>query len=140
LAGLFYSGSEERRIAEQAHTTPSMDVFYYDPVVPEPSMTVWRGSLKRLLPGRYNFRIEGSGDVKLFINDSLVAQHSATGSEATQKDVRLKPGENDIRVEYQSPSPPNNVRIVWEHEQAGMQPIPPDLLTPSGEHMFRIVE
>lgn len=140
LAGLFYAGDEERETPDQAHITPSMDVFYYEPPVAEPSLAIWRGTLKNALPGEYNFRVAGSGSVKLFIDGAMVATHAATGSDAARPDIRLRPGDHPIRVEYMSSSPPSDIRLLWSHEQGDFQPIPPALLEPSAKHMFRIVE
>ncbi len=140
LAGLFYAGDEEQETPDQSRITPSMDLFYYEPPVAEPSLAVWRGTLKNPLPGEYNFRVEGSGSVKLFIDGAMVATHAAAGSEAARPDIRLRPGDHPIRVEYLSASPPSDVRLLWSHEQGEFHPIPPVLLEPSGRHMFRIVE
>ena len=58
--------------------TPAMDTFWYNPVVPEPYLAVWEGTLDVRADDSYRFKLDGSGTVKLILDGTLRAQHPGT--------------------------------------------------------------
>ncbi len=134
LAGRFFKAGQEGPIPDAAHVTHAMDVFYYDPVVEEPYLAVWEGTLNVPGGGEYRFRVSGVGRVELRLDGLLVARNPP--SDAT---VTLEAGEHRVRLEYSSPAPPSQFSVLWAAPGGGMEPIPIDLLRPAPKHMFRIV-
>ena len=55
LAGRFYAGEVEGEAPDAARVTPAMDAFYYDPVLPEPYLAVWEGTLEVSTAGLHGF-------------------------------------------------------------------------------------
>ncbi len=139
LAGRFYEGEQEKEVPDAVHTTPAADNFYYKPAVPEPYLAVWTGALRVERSGQHNFRLEGEGTVELAIDGSRVALKPAGAGSRTRK-VPLDAGESQIRIEYRSPAPPSEFRVLWAPPDRPLAPIPLDRLTPDWERLFRIVE
>ena len=136
LAGRFYSGGIEAGPADALRVTPALDTFDYNPVIPEPYLGVWEGTLDAPASGLYRFQVAGTGSVKLFLNGNLRAQNPGSDS---NEGVPLSAGGNRIRVEYLSESPPSNFEVLWGPPGAPLGPIPIDRLTPDPERMFRLV-
>ena len=143
LTGRFYAGGDAVGVPDRVQVTPTMDVFHYEPVIPEPYFAVWEGTLHVDQPGPHEFDATrvGSGSVALYIDDRLVIQEPrAEGDPEEPPSVRLTVGEHAIRVEYAPESPPSEFEILWAPLGATMQPIPVELLRPAQEHMLRIIE
>ena len=139
LSGRFFQSGEEDGSPDAARLTPAMDPFYYDPVVPEPYLAVWEGSLGIPDTGIYRFEVGGAGTVKLWLDGDLKAQNPGTNGVKSEASVQLEAGSHPIRVEYESPSPPSRFRVLWGPPGRSMGPIPIELLSPAPEHMFRIL-
>ena len=139
LAGRFYEGGIEREIPDAMRVTPMADAFYYDPVVPEPYLAVWEGTLDVSTAGQYGFRVSGAGGIKLIVDGEIRAQSPGADPTGPEARLDLETGEHRIRIEYASPSPPSIFGVLWEPPGGSFRPIPVEHLSPAPEHMFRIV-
>ena len=82
---------------------------------------------------RMNFRVDGRGKVKLLVNGKPVLDGRLRGRERleTEKAVRLKKGENDLQIEYESAARGDGeLRVFWSGYDFGFEPIAPELLSP----------
>ena len=140
LAGRFYEGMEVGDVPDAMQTTPTMDLFHYVPVIPEPYVAVWEGSLDVEQTGTHQFRVSGSGQMKLFLDDYQIAQWPPGSGLESEASPFIRSGEHAIRVEYSTKSPPSEFKVLWAPPDAPLQPIPVELLTPSPEWMLRVVE
>ena len=140
LAGRFYEGVEVGDVPDAMQTTPTMDLFHYLPVIPEPYVAVWEGSMDVEQTGTHRFRVSGSGQVKLFLDDYQIAQWPPGSELESEASPFIRSGEHAIRVEYRTESPPSEFKVLWAPPDAALQPIPVELLTPSPERMLRVVE
>ena len=140
LAGRFYEGMEVGDVPDAMQTTPTMDLFHYVPVVPEPYVAVWEGSIDVEQTGTHRFRVSGSGQVKLFLDDYQIAQWPPGSGLESEASPFIRSGEHAIRVEYSTESPPSELEVLWAPPDAPLQPIPVEMLTPSPEWMLRLVK
>ena len=140
LSGRFYEGMEVGDVPDAMQTTPTMDLFHYVPVIPEPYVAVWEGSMEVEQTGTHRFRVSGSGQVKLFLDDYQIAQWPPGSGLESEASPFIRSGEHAIRVEYRTESPPSEFQVLWAPPDAALQPIPVELLTPSPEWMLRVVE
>lgn len=140
LTGRFFSGTVEKQAPDAAHITPSTDNFYYTPVLEEPYLAVWDGTLKIETPGVYRFYAEGAGTVELAINGDLVAVHPPTNGLGSTAEIGLQAGEARVQITYQSPSPPSRFKVWWAPMGKSMEPIPQEQLTPAIQRRFRLLE
>ena len=140
LAGQFYRESTAAQVPDASHVTPAMDLFYYDPVLPEPYFAVWQGRLHVSDADTYRFRLQGAGTVKLYVDDRFVAEYPEASNPGPPGARRLGSGPHDIRVEYISPSPPSQFEVLWASTSTQFEPIPIELLSPATDQMFRVVE
>ena len=138
LAGRFYAGEVEGEVPGAMRATPAMDVFYYDPVIFEPYLAVWEGTLDVSAAGLHGFSVSGAGPVSLFLDGRPVAQGGGDGS-GIQK-LTLSAGVHSVRVEYLSRSAPSELKVLWEPPGGPLSSVPIERLSPSGEHMFRVLE
>ena len=140
LAGRFYKGTEIGDVPDAMQTTPTMDLFHYVPVIPEPYVAVWEGSMKVDETGTHRFRVSGSGQVKLFLDDYQIAQWPPAPGLDSEASPFIRSGEHAIRVEYSTESPPSELKILWAPPDAELRPVPVEMLTPSQEWILRVVE
>ena len=120
--------------------TPAMDTFWYNPVVPEPYLAVWEGTLDVRADDSYRFKLDGSGTVKLILDGTLRAQHPGTRIIGPEERVTLRAGKHLIRVECFSSGPPSQIEVLWGRSGQGLEPIPIELLLPNPERMFRVAD
>ena len=139
LAGRFYGTRVEAQVADATRVTPAMDTFYYDPVIPEPYLGIWEGSLDVPASGGYRFEVRGAGVVRLQLDGQLRAQNPPSGPVAPSVTVALDAGKHPIRVEYVSDRPPSQFEVLWAPPGGELEPIPIDRLSPAPEHMFRVM-
>lgn len=139
LAGLFYSSEVEEEVADGARVTPAMDAFYYDPVVPEPYLAVWEGVLEVPVRGEHDFSVDGAGSVSIVIDGVPWARHPPTQLVASSATVTLTAGPHRVRVEYFSPGPPSQLKVLWAPPGGPLAPIPIESLSPAPDRMFRVV-
>ena len=139
LAGRFYAGSRTDGVPDSVQITPTMDVFHYDPVVPEPYFAAWDGVLHIDQPGPHKFDAvrTGSGRVALYIDGQPAARDPGGGDDPAERTVHLDVGEHTIRVEYTAESAPSQFRILWSPLGGAMRPIPVEIMTPAREHMLQ---
>ena len=116
-----------------------MDTFWYDPVVAEPYLAVWEGTLDVFIGGDHRFEVQGFGAVRLFIDGDLLAQHPPAESAPAEAYLRLDAGKHQIRVEYSSPSPPSQFEVLWAPPGRPLEPLPIEQLSPAPERMFTVV-
>ena len=140
LAGRFYKGTETGDVPDAMQTTPTMDLFHYVPVIPEPYVAVWEGLMDVEETGTHRFRVSGSGQVKLFLDDYQIAQWPPVPGLEPEVSPFIRSGEHAIRIEYVTESPPSELKVLWAPPDAPLQPIPVELLTPAPEWMLRVVE
>ena len=129
LVGRFYQDGREVDLPDSTHVTHATDVFYYDPVLPEPYLAVWEGFLDVPISGTYEFRASAFGGVQLMLD----------GARVTSGPVALGAGEHRLRVEYRPFGPPSQLKVLWAPAGRLPQPIPIYRLRPAPEHMFRII-
>ena len=139
LTGRFYESGIKGEAFDASRITPAMDAFWYDPVVPEPYLAVWDGTLDVPNGGEYRFEVQGVGTVKLFIDGDLLAQHPPAESAPAEASLRLYAGKHRIRVEYSSPSPPSQFEVLWAPPDRPLEPLPIEQLSPAPEQMFTVV-
>ena len=139
LAGRFYPGGVDSGNPQAMRVTPAIDVFYYDPVIPEPYLAVWDGHIEVPESGEYRFRARGAGVIKVVVDDELLARSPESDSAKPEADITLAQGRHQIRVEYLSEVQPSELEVFWAAPGKGLEPIPIDQLSPAAEHMFRIV-
>ena len=137
LAGRFTLAGLSEGVAA-TEVTPAMEIFYYDPVVPEPYVAVWEGFLDVPEQGRYGFEVGGAGEVTLVLDGIIRAQSPGSGTGEAVTGVLLDGGDHPIRVEYRSDAPPSEFEVLWAPPGQPLGPIPVELLSPAPEHMFRI--
>lgn len=135
LAGRFFASGEESEAVDARRVTPTLDTFWYDPVISEPYLAVCDGTLQVNSGGQYRFRLDAFGGLKLLLDGELVAE-TPGGAEGQ---ITLSPGSHRIRVEYITQNPPSEFDIQWSPPGEPMVPVPVELLTPDPQHMFRIV-
>ena len=140
LAGRFYKGMDVGDVPDAMQTTPTMDVFHYVPVIPEPYVAVWEGLIDVEETGTHRLRVSGSGQVKLFLDDYQIAQWPPGSELESEASPFIRSGEHSIRIEYMTESPPSEFKVLWALPDASLQPIPVELLTPSPEWMLKMVE
>jgi hypothetical protein len=116
-----------------------MDAFYYDPVVEEPYLAVWEGTLNVETAGEQRFVVGGAGDVRLFIDGKLTAGRPPEAGVEEEASISLGVGPVLIKVEYRSPEPPSQFEVLWAPPGHSLAPIPIDRLAPVPEHMFRVI-
>ncbi|MCH8206504.1 MAG: glycosyltransferase family 39 protein [Chloroflexi bacterium] len=139
LAGRFFESGEDEGTPNATRVTPAMGSFYYDPVVPEPYLAVWEGSVDVPDGGTYRFKVEAAGTVRLLLDGNLIVQSPGSPGVKPEASTHLDAGRHAIRVEYESPSPPSQFGVLWGSGSRSLEPIPIELLSPAPEHMFRIL-
>ena len=143
LAGRLYAERatppEAELVPDALRVTPAMDAFYYDPVVPEPYLAVWEGTLDVPASGAYRFKVGGAGTVKLFLDGELRLQSPPVDFVGPEALSALGVGRHRIRVEYYSGSPLSEFEVLWAPPGVALRPIPIERLSPAPEHMFRVL-
>ena len=142
LAGRFFEGLDADRAAASAHVTPAMDIFYYDPVIPEPYTASWDGTLNVDDLGLHKFRVDagGPGKVALFIDGVQIVPEPRDANSPSEAALYLWVGEHNMRVEYRPEAPPSEFEIMWAPPDRPFGPVPVESMTPAPEHMLRVVE
>ena len=140
LAGRFYKGVEVGDVPDAMQTTPTMDVFHYVPVIQEPYVAVWDGSIDVDQTGTHRLRVSGEGQVKLFLDDHQIAQWPPGSGLESEASPFIRSGEHAIRVEYMRSRRHRSSKMLWAPPDAALQPIPVEMLTPSQAWMLRVVE
>jgi hypothetical protein len=140
LTGRFFTGPELGDTADTTQVTPAMDNFFYNPVLAEPYIGVWEGTLNIETPGVVQFRVEAAGTIKLFVDGRLIASRPSSDDVGSKGEIGLQAGEVSIKVSYFSPSPPSQFKVLWAPLGRPFEPIPQNLLTPSQQHTFEILE
>ena len=94
---------------------------------PGPFVARWEGFLKVPLQQIVTFRIEGTGDAKLVVNDKNIALGKTT---------LLNGGFNKLAIEYASPTDGRvaQVRLMWESNEFAREPVPPTVLFHNSEN------
>lgn len=128
------------KVPDATVLTPSMDAFWYTPVVSTPYIATWEGSLSVKESGTYTFQVTGTGKINLTIDGFINLGHPPTNSTASEKRLTLKAGEHQIRVDYISLSPPSRFEILWAKSNEVLKPIPIKALSPNVDHLFSILE
>ncbi|MEO1994573.1 MAG: PA14 domain-containing protein, partial [Planctomycetaceae bacterium] len=85
-----------------------------------------RGTLRAPRSGFYDFRIAGTGQARLWINDELIV--SRTNQPATLEPVLLRKGHNRLRVRYDSPAQDiAQLNLSWKGYNFDWEPVPPSV-------------
>ncbi len=99
-------------VPQGSHPTPWLDAA--------PFSATLEGFLKVNLPGKYRFRIQGTGTTVLAINGQAIAL-SAT--------VALHRGFNQIKISFSSPRDAEaQLRLFWSSDAFAAEPLPPRIL------------
>ncbi len=139
LVGRFYRSGREQGEPDAMHVTPALDVFYYDPVVPEPYLAVWEGTLEAPVGGDYRFRVLGAGKLRLYLDGNLLAQDPESPWLHSQAGIALGAGKHRVRLEYTPLAPPSQFEVQWAMPGKELGPVPIEALSPAPEHMFRVL-
>lgn len=140
LTGSLFKGRDEKDVPDAVHITPATDNFYYAPILEEPYIGIWEGTLNVEQAGVIQFRVEGVGTVKLYIDGKLVASKPPSDGAENRGEIGLQAGDVPIRITYLSASPPSQFKVLWAPLGRPFEPIPQELLTPAPLPMFRILE
>ena len=136
LAGRFFKNPAGPAPDAVRVTATIGSAFWYDPVVEEPYIAVWEGSIDIPGDGEYRFRLkEVFGEMRLLIDGELVAR---TGG-SIEGETRLTQGERQIRLEYVSSHPPSRFEVLWAPPGEPEGPLPIERLSPMPERMIRVV-
>jgi cytochrome c553 len=85
------------------------------------------GTLRTTRSGFYDFRIAGTGQTRLWINDELIV--SRANQPATQEPLLLRKGHNRLRVRYDSPAEAvARLKLSWKGYNFDWEPVPPSVL------------
>ncbi len=104
-------------------------------VKPGPALILFQGFLKAPERGNYKFRITGTGDVRLRINDhrELRKKHDLPASDEVT--LQLHAGYNPLVIEQSDPRPSDEkegigpqMRVLWSGPGFGEEAIPPTVL------------
>ncbi len=139
LVGRFFMGGDSSGIPHVAHISPTMDLSYFDPVMPEPYFATWEGFLDVPVSGHYRFRVRGFGSVELYLDNTTIARTPGADGIGEEGGVYLDEGRYSIRVDYRPEMPPSRLSIEWAPPDDPFHPIPIDSMTPEPGHMLRIV-
>jgi mono/diheme cytochrome c family protein len=86
------------------------------------------GLLKLPLRGDYQFKLQGSGEAALLLNDKPIAKlEKGTGKESPP--IELVKGYNKFEIRYRSPENSDaTIRVSWAGDGFHWEPLPPDAL------------
>ena len=98
------------------------------PMLPAgPFETEWTGTMRVPRSGLYDFKIEGSGEATVLINDKPVV--SLSDAPQTGEPVLLRKGHNRLNIAYHSPDVGvASLRLLWRGFDFGWEPVPPGTL------------
>lgn len=140
LAGRFFEGTRrtDDGVPDAMRVTATVgSAFWYDPVVPEPYFAVWEGDLDVPGDGQYRFRLrEIFGEMRLFIDGELVADTDGMH----EGEATLSYGQRAIRLEYFSAHPPSQFQVLWQPPGQPETILPIERLSPTPQHMFRLLD
>ncbi len=136
LAGRFYAVDSDEEDFVASRVTPSMHVFWYDPVTAEPYRAVWEGVLDAPEDGDYGFTLSAEGELTLGIGADLIARFPPDETTPHSAVAPLSSGSHRIRVEYVSESPPSQFTIYWTPPGGEYEPLPIERLSPAPELML----
>ena len=136
LAGRFYSTDGEEEALVASRVTPSMHVFWYNPVATEPYRAIWEGVLDVPDDGDYGFTLSARGELLLSIDGHLVARTPQDETTPHSAVSLLSGGPHRVRVEYVSQYPPSGFSIYWTPPGGEYGPLPIERLTPAPELML----
>ena len=142
LAGRFFKDGDEVgvAVADAFRITPALDTFWYQPVLKEPYRAVWEGTLEAHKAGGYRLVVDGFGELRLYIDDRLVAARPEGPTPEPEDVTRLRVGRHSIRLEYFSQFPPSEFEVFWTPPGEPRTTIPLERLSPKPEAMFRVVD
>ncbi len=123
---------------------------------PGPFIARWEGFIKIPLQQTVTFSIEGTGTVKIFINDNEVLDSRGSLCEPTpntvgidsqitsdkgtkrwfaERTTTLNGGFNKIAIDYGSPTESTSAqfRLMWESSEFAREPVPPTVLFHNSE-------
>jgi mono/diheme cytochrome c family protein len=88
------------------------------------------GYLKNPLKGTHSFRLSGTGNILLRINEKDVLEYrDETAAKDKSVEVELAKNYNRIEIIYTSPvKGDSTLRLDWAGEKFGFEPVPPDVL------------
>ena len=140
LSGRFYESGRAAGLPDATRVTPTLELFQYDPAVPEPYLAVWDGRLVVPTSGDYRIRVQGAGTISLSLDGELLVSQPGQGSIGPGSTVRLTSGSHSLRLEYASESPPSQFSVLWVPPGGPLQPVPIEYLVPDPLHLFRVVD
>jgi cytochrome c2 len=93
---------------------------------PGPFEVTWTGQIKITQRQRLTFSFDGIGEARLSIAGKECLTEQGTLGSARSAQVRLNPGEHEIRIIYKSqPDGSAHFRLFWEEKDFPRQSIPP---------------
>ena len=146
MAGRYYTSGAPRGAADGTPdamvVVPTLDLFNYAPVIPEPYTAIFEGSVEVDDFENRRFRVErhGGGTIALYVDGRLVAQEPPADGIDAEGEVALLVGSHRLRVEYSPERGPSQFEILWAVEDGEFAPILVESLTPAAERMMLVVE
>lgn len=112
------------------------------PFVPAgPFQAVFSGSIDLDLNDSFRFRLIGTGRARLSIGGKVVLDAPSLLVEgvATEDEVRLRKGANELELIYRSPEHGDSqLRLLWSNSELPEEPVPPEALSHGvSEHLFQ---
>ena len=142
LAGRYYAVGREDGTPDAMVVVPTLDLFHYDPIIPEPYTAIFEGGVAVDEFETRQFRVarHGGGRIALYVDGQLVAQEPPADGIGGDGEVALLAGSHQIKVEYSPERGPSQFEILWAGEDGRFAPIPVESLTPAAEGMMAVVE
>ena len=138
LAGRYYADGTLEGMA----VIPSLDLFHYAPIIPEPYSAIFEGYVETDGFETRIFRVSrhGGGKIALYVDDQLVAQEPPADGADAEGEITLLAGSHRLRVEYSPERGPSQFKIEWAGDDGAFAPIPVEALTPAAERMMLLLE
>lgn len=101
-------------------------------LLPGPFSITWKGKLRSLGAGTYQFSVRASGSVKLTLNGQVVVSNpAASPGIAEVGTLRLEAGQlYPLSLDYANSGPAPSLSLAWTPPGGTEQPIPRDRLAP----------
>ncbi|MED5450516.1 MAG: hypothetical protein VX982_05385, partial [Chloroflexota bacterium] len=132
LVGVIYK--ESQPLLSHVGITP--DAFYYDKPTEGLDDAYWFGLLEIAIPGRYQFKVTGNGEIELLVNGVLVSRAGPDFTEEDNIEIDLITGKSRIEARYISTERAPRFKIFWTSETVNSeQIIPLSLLEPDYSFM-----
>ena len=129
------AGEMEGRSDVRTSRLAALHVSVGDPPTPfldpGPFVAQWEGWLEVADgAGDYRFYYEGTGEIEMSLDGSVILQADGFGGQVNSEPVHLDEGSYELRVRYHSPQTgPAHMRLLWSGPVFTPEPLPPSALS-----------